>query len=304
VRPRDAAEIAKALGSAHRCGLWWRCRCPVHQSRGASLALRDGERGLIAKCFGGCDPRDILAELRRRGLLDNAPHDPRHPATPVRIDADNRDDPAHRIAMAQRIWNAAQDARGTPVGHYLAGRRITIAPPPALRWAPALRRPDGTNRPAMIARIDSIDGELIGIARTWLARDLAGSWHRDDRAMLGSAAGGAVRLAPAAEALMVGEGLETCLAAMEATGMPAWAALSTSGMVALILPPTVRSVVILVDHDRNGAGGRAAFAAGQRWLAEGLRVRLALPPEPGTDMADVLAGRAYVQIAEVRDAAA
>jgi len=29
---------------------------------------------------------------------------------------------------------------------------------------------------------------------------------------------------------MVGEGIETCLAAMQATGNPAWAALSTSGL--------------------------------------------------------------------------
>jgi hypothetical protein len=38
-----ASEIAKALGGAHRSGEWWRCRCPVHSSRGATLGLRDGE---------------------------------------------------------------------------------------------------------------------------------------------------------------------------------------------------------------------------------------------------------------------
>jgi len=156
----------------------------------------------------------------------------------------------------------------------------------------------------MVARIDNIDGEPIGIHRTYLARDDRGQWRRRDRASLGPIGGAAVRLAPAGDTLMIGEGIETCLAAMQATAQPAWAALSTSGMVALILPPTVRSVVILADHDRNGAGGRAALAAGQRWLAEGRRVRIAMPPEPGTDIADVLAGRAYTGIAEVRDAAA
>ena len=39
-----AAEIAQALGSARRLGLWWRCVCPVHGSRigrSLTLALRD-----------------------------------------------------------------------------------------------------------------------------------------------------------------------------------------------------------------------------------------------------------------------
>jgi hypothetical protein len=58
-----AAEIAAALGGARRSGGWWRCCCPVHQSRGATLALRDGVRGVIVKCFAGCDPRDELAAL-------------------------------------------------------------------------------------------------------------------------------------------------------------------------------------------------------------------------------------------------
>jgi len=48
----SAAEIAKAFGGAHRSGAWWRCRCPVHQSRGATLAVGDGERGMMVKCFG------------------------------------------------------------------------------------------------------------------------------------------------------------------------------------------------------------------------------------------------------------
>ena len=65
----NAAEIAAALGAPCRAGPWWRCRCPVHGSLGATLALRDGERGLIVKCFAGCDARDVLAELRRCHML-------------------------------------------------------------------------------------------------------------------------------------------------------------------------------------------------------------------------------------------
>jgi putative DNA primase/helicase len=39
-----------------------------------------------------------------------------------------------------------------------------------------------------------------------------------------------VRLGLPGGVLMVGEGIETCLAAMRATGRVAWAALSTSGL--------------------------------------------------------------------------
>ena len=35
-----AETIAIALGGACRSGAWWRCRCPVHQSSGATLALQ------------------------------------------------------------------------------------------------------------------------------------------------------------------------------------------------------------------------------------------------------------------------
>jgi hypothetical protein len=70
--------------------------------------------------------------------------------------------------------------------------------------------------------------------------------------------------------------------------MPAWAALSTSGLKALILPELVRDVVIVADHDASGAGQSAAWIAAQRWLAEGRSVRIALPPNTGTDFNDML----------------
>jgi putative DNA primase/helicase len=295
-----ASGIAAALGAARRCGGWWSCRCPAHDDRSPSLSLRDGERSIVVHCHAGCDPRDVLAELRRRGLIAGGGS----ASSDTRPAGGDGDDAARRIALARRIWGWAGDATGSPVVRYLAGRGITIPPPASLRWAPSLRRPDGTCGPAMVARIDDLAGQLIGVHRTWLNRGPDGTWRRCDRAMLGRAAGGAVRLAPAAETLLVAEGIETAMAAMTATAQPAWAALSTSGMAALILPPAVRTVVILADHDASGAGERAARAAAARWLGEGRRVRIAMPPVPGTDVADVLVGRGHAPIVEARDAAA
>jgi phage/plasmid primase-like uncharacterized protein len=104
---------------------------------------------------------------------------------------------------------------------------------------------------------------------------------------------------------MVAEGIESALSAMQATAQPAWAALSTSGLVALALPalPLAATVVILADNDANGAGERAARKAAARWLAEHRRLRIAMPPKPGTDFNDVLIGHAHACTAELSDAA-
>jgi hypothetical protein len=256
---------------------------------------RDGR--LLVRCWGGgCDPRDILAELRRLGLIDRS-CDAIRPAM-VAARSNNLADAERRIALARRIWGRTGNACGGPVAAYLAGRGITIAPPESLRMAPSLRRLDGTYQPAMVARVDDVNGCLIGIHRTWLELLPDGGWQRHDRASLGPISGGAVRLAPAAETLLVAEGIESGMAATQATAQPTWAALSAGGIERLILPPLARQIIILADNDVSGTGERAAYRAADRWLGEGRRVRIAMPPEPDTDFNDVLAGRIRARIAE------
>ena len=94
-----------------------------------------------------------------------------------------------------------------------------------------------------------------------------------------------MRLAEPGEVLMIGEGIETCLAAMQATGRPAWAALSTSGLKNLELPPSIEEVVVLADGDAPGEAAAAHCAS--RWAREGRHVRIARPPR-GMDFADML----------------
>ena len=84
---------------------------------------------------------------------------------------------------------------------------------------------------------------------------------------------------------MIGEGIETSLATIQATGHTAWAALSTSGMRTLDLPAEVRDVIILADGDDPGE--EAALAAAAWWRAQSRRVRIARPPW-GKDFNDLL----------------
>jgi putative DNA primase/helicase len=269
-----AERIARSLGGAERQGRAWRCRCPVHG--GHSLTVADGHGGrLLVKCWGGgCAPADIFRALRRLRLGEQ----PSGPARPL----EHTD--TTPIAWAQAILDRARDARGSPVVRYLAGRGINLPPPRCLRWLASCRHPSGAVLPAMIARVDNVDGELVGVHRTYLTAD----WRRWDRASLGPVAGGAVRLAAAAKTLAVAEGIETALSVLQAIGIPTWAALSAPGLRRLILPPIVETVFIAADNDASGAGLAAAEAAKKRWLEEGLEVRIAMPTQVGTDFNDVL----------------
>ena len=129
-------------------------------------------------------------------------------------------------------------------------------------------------------------GSPIAVHRAFLARDGGGKAPVDPaKMMLGPCRGGAVRLGEPGAVLMVGEGIETCLAAMQATGNAAWAALSTSGLRSLDLPRDVRDVIVLADGDEPGEA--AAKECAQRWKREGRRVRIARPPQ-GMDFNDLL----------------
>jgi DNA primase len=87
---------------------------------------------------------------------------------------------------------------------------------------------------------------------------------------------------------MIGEGIETCLAVMQATGNLAWAALSTSGLRTLDLPDAISDVIVLADGDDPGEA--AAREAALRWKRKGRSVRIARPPR-GLDFNDLLLGR-------------
>jgi putative DNA primase/helicase len=187
------------------------------------------------------------------------------------------------------IWHSALPPADTPVETYLASRQLQLPPTDALRFHPRLGHPSRGLWPTMLALVSSVDGKPMAIHRTFLARDGRGKAPLDpNRMMLGPCRGGAVRLGIPRDVLMIGEGIETCLAAMVATGDAAWAALSTSGLRALELPPNIRNLIILADGDE--AGEAAALHAGLCWKREGRRVRIARPPN-GFDFNDVLLGR-------------
>ena len=289
-----AQDLARALG-AQRTGSTWMARCPAHEDREPSLAISDASDGkILVRCHAGCDQRSVISSLRARGLWTDAQSRPgtrRVRRTPDVHDRGPED--GTRIAATLAIWHSSKPAVGSLVETYLTSRSITLQAPDALRFHAGLKHPSGGHWPAMVALVSKgVDETPIAIHRTFLARDGVGKAPVDpQKMMLGPCRCGAVRLGRPRDLLLVGEGIETCLAAMVATGHPAWAALSTSGLRALDLPKDVRDVVILADAD--DAGEAAAQDCAMRWKRQGRRVRVARPPR-GLDFNDMLLGRATV----------
>jgi hypothetical protein len=277
-----AAEIATQLAGVCE-GRKWRCNCPV--CGGHNLTVGPGDRvPVLVYCFNGCDRRDVLRALREEGLLEagNAGNGIAEADAKVKL--------ADRIREARSLYHRGVDAPGTLVERYLRLRGITVSIPAVLRFVGCCPHRNGRYFPAMVASVVNVDGGQIGCHATFLQYDgkFAFQNPKDQRECRGAIAGGAVRLAdhdPDRE-LIVGEGIETTISAMQIFDLPGWAALSTSGVAGLDLPPEIRRVVIAVDND--AAGRDAASSACYRWQAESRLVRLIMPPNEGDDFNDVL----------------
>ena len=109
--------------------------------------------------------------------------------------------------------------------------------------------------------------------------------------MLGPVRGGAVRLGPPRRKIGLTEGIETALSV--ATAIPelsVWAALSTSGLRSVELPPRPQGVEVVIFADADADGLAAAEAAAGRLAREARRVHIARPPHGFGDFNDVLRG--------------
>lgn len=112
-----ASELLCRLEAVRPHGRGWSARCPSHADKSPSLSIREGERGLLVHCFGGCTLEEICAALglsQRDLFFDCGRPDrrgPRPAPTPPRID---------RIALAFRFELAALDRR-------LRAERVTQA---------------------------------------------------------------------------------------------------------------------------------------------------------------------------------
>jgi DNA polymerase I len=267
--------------------------CPFHDDRTPSCHIYDDH----FYCF-GCNARGdavdwlmMIEGLDRRAALQVL--EGGDTATLSRTVRKPVDDERNR-RRALRFWRHAQPIAGTLAERYLVERRrIDLSALPdgsaSLRFHPYCPFGIGTTHPCLIVlRRDIVSDEPVSIHRIALTPD----GDKIERRLLGS--GGIVKLWPAGPRLVVGEGVETTLAAATrithrgAPLQPAWSAVSTGTLGALPLIPGVEELIILVDNDVSGAGQAAANRCSERWSRAGRRVVRLTPKRPDSDFNDLI----------------
>lgn len=65
----NAADITRAL-DARRSGSTWMAKCPSHEDRNASLAIREADGKVLLHCHAGCSQAAVIDALKSRGLWE------------------------------------------------------------------------------------------------------------------------------------------------------------------------------------------------------------------------------------------
>lgn len=301
-------HIAKRLDSkAFKSAGSWITKCPSHANRqGGNLSLVRGHNGsLVVYCYAGCAWQTVMDDLKALGLIPYEYNDRKMPSLLSKVDPP---DPLNTIQQEhssqhslQKIWTETQEAEGTLVETYLKSRSLTVFPPSTLRFHDGLDYWEQTEDerwictgtyPAMVAKVQVYPSSALqALHRTYL------DWKGGGKAPVpcpkkikGKAIGGAVQFnGDSLECIAIGEGIETCLSYyQENYALSVWAALSSSFMKHIVVPPRsiTKEFIILSDHDPQGL--EAAEVLARRLTEDDRVVRIITPEKVKNDFNDLL----------------
>lgn len=318
----NISEIAKQL-NAKKSGVGWMACCPAHKDDHPSLWFSDTQTPknplgkLRFQCKKGCDYREIRSAL---GIIGGAELTPEQRAKRINAEPVVEDTLGLMVRKRKikRLWDKSIPiVEGSPVWNYLRNIRKVLKPstqiPAVMREIPDLGYYESQNDdfvcvgrfPAIITRLDDINGNMVTIHRTYLALDGSGKAPVEKAKKLmqspvdGCTDGAAIKLFRPVSfvesisdleskrvILGLSEGIESALAAYTLTGIPTWAAWSASGLVKVDLPPEVTDLILFGDNDP--AGRKAINDLLERLKEESptIRVVIKLPQTPGADWAD------------------
>lgn len=203
-----------------------------------------------------------------------------------------------RRATLNKTWAGAKPSH--KIDQYLGSRGIDTDKLPDdfdrdLRWHPSLwLAEENAEVPAMIALIRNWKMEPISIHRTFMVGK-----HKKIMPPTEKITGGCIHLGNTWDTgkLIVGEGIETVLAAMAYfSGVPGVAAISAGNMEGYLPPRSVRKVYVVADHDQSFTGQKAAFTLARQLDQRKIRTAVLIPEAPESDFNDLIkdAGQSFI----------
>jgi putative DNA primase/helicase len=195
-------------------------------------------------------------------------------------------------SRAGELWQQAVPIAETIAAHYLATRRLLIAPDiegTVLRFHPSCPFGGARHQCLLALMRDVVTNEPRAMQRTALTQ----KGEKIDRMTLGPKSGAAIKLSAdecVTTGLAVGEGLETVLSAMQLGFGPAWALGDAGNLRAFPVLSGIECLTIAVDNDESGTGQRVALECSKRWTAAGREVFRIIPDRTGDDFNDVVQG--------------
>ena len=283
--------VSLPMDSSHRVS------CPFHDDSNPSCSIYPDHYYCHA-CGARGDRLDWLTQVEgmTRAEALGALHDWDGHAT-----VEQKHSAEEKLDYALSFWNAAGPLVGTLGERYLSETRkidVTKLSPSindALRFHPRCIFGPGEYHPCIIALMrDPLTDALTGIQRVGLELAPDNKVIKINRMALGRM--GAVKLWPTTGEgrLIVGEGIETVLAAATRSDQisydvplqPAWATLSADALGRFPLVPNVERLIILVDHDPPGK--TAASLCTGRYERAGRNAVQLMPDEPGFDFNDIV----------------
>jgi DNA polymerase len=268
--------------------------CPFHDDAQPSLHVYDDHY----YCFGcGAHGDQINWLMQVEGLGYGEALEVLRTWTGPTVKPRNENDNDPNLTRSLELWEQARPIVGTLAERYLIeARGIDAAALPdnlveTLRFHPQCPFGPRMRHPCLIALFRDAETDApLGIHRVALTAE----GRKIDRRMLGrSPRPRAIKFWPAGARLVIGEGIETVLAAAThinhggAPLQPAWALGSAGAIARFPVLAGVERLIILVDHDENGVGRTDARSCARRWADAGRTAVLLTPVEPGADFNDV-----------------
>lgn len=286
----NAANLAQALGG-HQTGGQFLAKCPCHLDRSPSLAIRDGQLGPLLFCHAGCSTRDVIHELRGRGLWDTPLRAARTFRRPEVVSKPDDAFARRRIGFMRHIWSKSYDPRGTLAERYLNSRDLDLDEEltlRVLRFHPTCWWGKGEKLPCLVAAFEPITSSERdeALPQAILRIALSSDGTKVGKKMLGAVTGAAIKLdADVTTGLHLAEGLETALAARSRQHWrPMWCTGAAGFTARFPVLAGIECLTIAADHDHAGLG--AAQACAERWQAAGCEAFIRWPKGLGHDYAD------------------